>query len=141
MTDLERLSKDNLLLHGLMRQAGAWHKREKQLLAVVPEHLRGRCRAHLRADGTLMLLAADSAAAARLRLLLPGLLAAWRRDNADIVAAAVKIRPSPAEPERVKRARLSGFAARNCLETAARLEAFPELAAALRRLAAQAERE
>ncbi len=141
MTDLNRLSHEHRLLNQLIRRAQAWPAQERQLLAVLPPNLRQRCRAvRVREeDGTLVLHAADNLAASRLRMLAPALLGQWQQLDAGIRQVSVRLVPLEPVVEKHKQARLSRHAADECLRAAEALSAHPELAAALRRLAAKAE--
>ena len=86
--------------------------------------------------GRLVLLAANSMAASRLKMILPALLPQLRKFREDIEAVAVKTVPKIPEREKVNSLHLSETALENLGKTADRVrERHPELADVLERLA------
>lgn len=133
-----RVRSEDGWVRQVVQQALAWQETETALLACLPVFLRDRARAVcLRQDGTLVFHVRDNAAASRLRLMLPTLLPQWQTVLAGVRAAEVKIRPPEAPRQKVKQAKVSAAGAQTCLQTAAALAEFPDLAAAFRRVAAR----
>lgn len=137
----ERLSRGDLALHELIVQAESWRPVAEALAARLPAKLRRYCRAVRVREGVLVWYADDNMAAARLRMLAPGLLPAWRAVCPEAREVLVKISPRELEKPRVKQAHLSQSAAEQCRAMAEGLAHHPELAAALRRLARHADEE
>lgn len=140
MTDLDRLSSEDRLLNALIRQVRNWQQTEERLLAVLPPNLQQRCRAvRIRDGGILVLHAADNLAASRLRMIAPALVPKLQSIDSAIQSVHVTIRPPETVVEKTKQARLSHNAAKHCLAAADRLSRHPDLADALRALAAKAD--
>ncbi|MBH5329955.1 DUF721 domain-containing protein [Eikenella sp. S3360] len=135
----EQMSRGDLALHDLIVQAEGWRHTAEALEANLPAKLRRYCRAVRLRDGVLVWYADNNMAAARLRMLSPGLLPAWRSVCPEAREVLVKISPREPEREKVKQAHLSRAAAEKCREMAEGLARHPELAAALRRLARHAD--
>ncbi|WP_049256718.1 DciA family protein [Neisseria bacilliformis] len=119
----------------LLHSAQAW----RQLDQAVKQHLPANLHPHIRTacidpDGNLVLLAANSTAAARLKMLAPALLPQLQAYGGLIRAVRVKTVPKPSAPPKQNTLKLSPAALEALADGADRLQHHPGLAAALRRL-------
>ncbi|WP_315360032.1 DciA family protein [Neisseria bacilliformis] len=119
----------------LLQSAQAW----RQLDQAVKQHLPANLHPHIRTacidpDGSLVLLAANSTAAARLKMLAPALLPQLQAYGGLIRAVRVKTVPKTAAPPKQNTLKLSPAALEALADGADRLQHHPGLAATLRRL-------
>ena len=129
--NLEQLGKRDRQLESLLRQSQQWRKLDGEIKRIMPANLRPHFQTACVEGGRLVLLAANSMAASRLKMILPALLPQLRKFREDIEAVAVKT-----EREKVNSLHLSETALENLGKTADRVrERHPELADVLERLA------
>ena len=133
--NLEQLGKRDRQLENLLRQSQQWRKLDGEVKRIMPANLRPHFQTACVEGGRLVLLAANSMAASRLKMILPALLPQLRKFREDIEAVAVKTVPKIPEREKVNSLHLSGAALESFDTAAAKLEdKHPELAAALAEL-------
>ena len=133
--NLEQLGKRDRQLESLLRQSQQWRKLDGEVKRIMPANLRPHFQTACVEGGRLVLLAANSMAASRLKMILPALLPQLRKFREDIEAVAVKTVPKIPEREKVNSLHLSGAALESFDAAAAKLEdKHPELAAALAEL-------
>ena len=134
--NLEQLGKRDRQLENLLRQSQQWRKLDGEVKRIMPANLRPHFQTACAEGWRLVLLAANSMAASRLKMILPALLPQLRKFRGDIEAVAVKTVPKIPEREKVNSLYLSETALENLGKTADRVrERHPELADVLERLA------
>ncbi|EFI24637.1 hypothetical protein HMPREF9016_00817 [Neisseria sp. oral taxon 014 str. F0314] len=134
--NLEQLGKRDRQLESLLRQSQQWRKLDGEVKRIMPANLRPHFQTACVEGGRLVLLAANSMAASRLKMILPALLPQLRKFKEDIEAVAVKTVPKIPEREKVNSLHLSETALESLGKTADRVrERHPELADVLERLA------
>lgn len=134
--NLEQMGKRDRQLESLLRQSQQWRKLDGEVKRIMPANLRPHFQTTCVEGGRLVLLAANSMAASRLKMILPALLPQLRKFRGDIEAVAVKTVPKIPEREKVNSLYLSETALENLGKTADRVrERHPELADVLERLA------
>lgn len=130
--NLNRFGDHNQILNQLLQQSAHW----RQLNRVLQQGLPSNLHAHFQAacvdeDGCLVVLAANSMAASRLRMMLPALLAQLRSVDERIDTVRVKIQPPPPKKPAFKHAPMSNGGREAFARSAEQLHHHPELAKAL----------
>ncbi|MCO6521804.1 MAG: DUF721 domain-containing protein [Snodgrassella sp.] len=132
--NLNRFGKKNAQLNQLLTQSAHWQRLSTCLKQELPASMRAHFNVACVRDGCLVVIAHNSMAASRLRMVLPALLPQLQQIEATINSVKVKVQPPESKPEAVKRASLSPVARGALARSAQALPHHPELAAALRRL-------
>ncbi|QEY25018.1 DciA family protein [Neisseria animalis] len=123
-------------LHNLLQISRYWQKLDKEVGRILPANLRPYVRTACIEGDVLVLLAANSMAASRLKMLLPALQPSLVAVHEGLSSVRVRLVPQTPEAERVNRLELSETAVANFEQTAECLaERHPKLAQALARLA------
>jgi hypothetical protein len=132
--NLNRFGKKNAQLNQLLEQSAHWQRLSACLKQELPVSIRTHFNVACVRDGCVVVIAHNSMAASRLRMVLPALLPQLQQIDATIETVKVKVQPVDTKPEAVKRASLSPAARSALAHSAQALSHHPELAAALRRL-------
>ena len=105
--NLEQLGKRDRQLESLLRQSQQWCKLDKEVKRILPANLRPHFQTACVSGGRLVLLAANSMAASRLKMILPALLPQLQKLRDDIDEVAVKNLPKMPEPKKENSLHLS----------------------------------
>ncbi|MDO4641494.1 MAG: DciA family protein [Neisseria sp.] len=133
--DLERISRRDSQLGGLLLQAKQWRLLDGEIKKILPANLRLHCQvACVDAEGCLIILAANNMAQSRLKMIAPGLLAQFHAINSQISSVRVKPAPKPAAAAKTNTLRLSNAALEALEDSARRVEHHFDLSQALRHL-------
>lgn len=132
--NLNQFGKKNAQLNQLLQQSAHWQRLSNCLKQELPANMRTQFNVACVRTGCLVVIAQNSMAASRLRMVLPALLPQLRQIDVSIETVKVKVQPAESKPEAVKHASLSPVARDTLARSAEALTHHPELAAALRRL-------
>ncbi len=132
--NLNHFGQKNKQLQQLLAQSTHWQRLTNCLKQELPATMRPHFNVACVRDGCLVVIAYNSMAASRLRMVLPALLPQLQLIDGTVESVKVKVQPPDLKSEVVKQASL-GPEARSALSRSAQtLAHHPELAAALRRL-------
>lgn len=135
--NLDQLARAHAPLQRLLAQSRHFRQLESALKQKLPPNLAPHFRVACIDEDGLLLNVANSMAAARLNMLLPAVLPHLQTLDPHITRIRTRIVPDNPAPVRENRLRISNEALNGFEETADRLPHHPDLAAALRRLAAR----
>ena len=132
--NLDKLSKRDPKLAGLLTQSQQWQRLDQAIKLLSPPNLRAHFQVACIEDGCLVLIATNSMAAGRLRMILPSLLPQLHQVDHRIEQVRIKNIPTPPAPPKVKNLHFSESALKQFAQTAKQLQHHPELAEALTKL-------
>lgn len=137
--NLDNLSKRDARLKGLLQQSQQWRRLDAQVKTVLPANLAPHFQtACIEEGGCLVLLAANSMASSRLKMILPTLLPRLKAIHEHIREVRVRVVPHTPPPPKRNTLKLSENALAQFDRSADTLnQKHPELAAALAALAAK----
>lgn len=132
--NLNHFGRDNTALRQLLQQTAHWRRLDTALKQQLPENLHNHFQAACIHESCLVILATNSMAASRLRMMLPTLVPKLQSIDSTIQTVHVRIQPLSVQKPSVKRAHLGEQARASLAQSADRLAHHPELAAAMRAL-------
>lgn len=132
--NLDHLSKRHPQLAGLLQQSQQWQRLDHAVKSLLPPNLAPHFQVACIENNCLVLIAANSMASGRLRMILPSLLPALARLDSRIGEVRIKNIPHTPPPSKTKNLHLSEQALQQFANTADRLQHHSELAEALQKL-------
>lgn len=133
--NLEQLGKNDRRLQALLQQAQQWQRLDREVKNILPANLHAHFQTACVNNGKLILLASNTMASSRLKMILPSLLPQLKLLRADIADVQVALLPRPPKPERKNTLQLSDAALQSFEDTAAKLQTqHPKLAERLENL-------
>lgn len=138
--NLNHLGQRDAQLKNLLKMSRQWQKIDRQIKQMLPHNLHAHVQTACIENNCLILSAANSMAASRLRMITPALLPQLQKiSDIQITEIHIKVLPQNPSPERKNNLYLSNTA-RNALRTSAQqLSHHPQLAQALQKLADKAD--
>jgi hypothetical protein len=131
LMNLTRFGNKNQGLNSLLHQSAQWRRLDAHIKCHLPANLHSHFHTACVDGGCLVVLAANSMAASRLRMMLPALVPQLQSIDSAIQTVRVKIQPRQTPPPKAKAAQLSPAAKAACADAATQLAHHPQLAAAL----------
>lgn len=132
--NLNHFGQKNKQLQQLLAQSTHWQRLTNCLKQELPATMRPHFNVACVRDGCLVVIAYNSMAASRLRMVLPALLPQLQLIDSAVESVKVKVQPPDLKPELAKRACLGPLARSELARSAEALSHHPELAIALQRL-------
>lgn len=132
--NLDHLSKRHPQLAGLLQQSQQWQRLDHAVKSLLPPNLAPHFQVACIENHCLVLIAANSMASGRLRMILPSLLPALIRLDNRIGDVRIKNIPHTPPSPKTKNLHLSEQALQQFANTADRLQHHSELAEALQKL-------
>lgn len=132
--NLNHFGQKNKQLQQLLAQSTHWQRLTNCLKQELPATMRPHFNVACVRDGCLVVIAYNSVAASRLRMVLPALLPQLQLIDSAVESVKVKVQPPDLKPELAKRASLGPLARSELARSAEALSHHPELAIALQRL-------
>lgn len=132
--DLNHFGQKNKQLQQLLAQSTHWQRLTNCLKQELPATMKPHFNVACVRDGCLVVIAYNSMAASRLRMVLPALLPQLQLIDSAVESVKVKVQPPDLKPELAKRASLGPLARSELARSAEALSHHPELAIALQRL-------
>lgn len=130
--NLNHFGSHDQILSQLLHQSAHWRALNRVLQQNLPDNLHAHFQvACVNEEGCLIVLAASSMAASRLRMMLPALLGQLRSIDTAIQAVRVKIQPPQPKQPVYRHMPMSSHGRQTFLRAAAQLPHHPELAATL----------
>jgi len=97
--NLNHFGKKNAQLNQLLQQSAHWQRLSNCLKQELPANMRTQFNVACVRTGCLVVIAHNSMAASRLRMVLPALLPQLRQIDASIETVKVKVQPAESKPE------------------------------------------
>lgn len=129
--NLNHFGDHNQILNQLLHQSAHWLQLNRVLKQYLPANLHSYFQAACVNNGCLIVFAANSMAASRLRMMLPALLTQLNKIDNTIQTVRVKIQPPQSKAPVFKHAPMSTGGRQTFAQAAQKLPHHPELAAAL----------